>query len=115
MSGVVGGNIENLTLNNDAYRHVLWTNNNMQLVVMSLQPGETIPMETHQDVTQFIKVERGVALIKIGNKSRVMKRACFIIIPPGANHEVINIGSVNLKLYSLYSPPEHPPNTYQLD
>lgn len=109
-------------LNNDNYRYVVHTTEQMQLVLMSLKPGEDIPREIHTGVTQFIKVEQGNATIKLGNSPRedstnefpsedrtfILKEGDAIMIPSGTYHYVLNSGNSDLKLYTIYSPPEHP-------
>lgn len=102
-------NIESATVRNKAYRKVLYTTPNMQLVLMSLAPKAIIPIETHPRLTQFVRVEagRGVAVIR-GRRYR-LSDGVAVIIPPGARHEIRNTsGKDHLKLYTLYSPPEHP-------
>ncbi len=104
-------NIEKETLNNLFYRKVLYTSDNLQLVVMSLKPKEEIPLETHKDIDQFIRVESGEAEVFVEGKKFLLKDDDIIIIPSGKEHKVCNIGSRDLKLYSIYSPPEHPRGT----
>ena len=105
-------NIENLTLVNNNYRKVLYTTPNMQLVVMNIRKGDEIHQETHKNTTQFIRVESG----KGGNKGfktlRLYDGIC-VIVPPNTKHYLKNSGEDDLKLYSIYSPPEH--NINRLD
>jgi mannose-6-phosphate isomerase-like protein (cupin superfamily) len=101
------GNIERETLNNTFYRKVLHTTKNMQLVVMSLNPKEEIGMEVHKKTSQFIRVESGTASAVIGKKKYRLKEDDVIIIPPNTKHNVINTGPEDLKLYTIYTPPEH--------
>lgn len=101
--------IEKETLENEYYRHVLFTTPEMQLTVMTLQPGEDIPEEVHEG-SQFIRVEAGVALVEVNHKSLVLSDNDTIIIPAHQKHYVKSIGIKPLKLYSIYSPPEHPPH-----
>lgn len=105
------GNIERLTLNNNYYRKVLYTTTNMQLVLMSLKPEEEIGFEIHPTTSQFIRVEEGCATAIIEGKRYYLKPNDSIIIPPGASHNVINRGDIELKLYTIYTPPEHPVGT----
>lgn len=107
------GNIEKLTIKNNNYRKVINTTKHSQLVLMSLLPKEEIGEETHPHTTQFIRIEKGHASAHIKNKKYNLKDGDAIVIPPNSNHNIINIGKGKLKLYSIYSPPEHPKNTIQ--
>ncbi len=99
--------IEGLTEENTDFRRVLYTARNMQLVLMALQPGEEIGEEVHEDGDQFFRVEQGEGEILIdGNVSRI-RADMAMIVPAGARHNVKNTGNQPLKLYTLYSPPEH--------
>lgn len=104
-------NIEKETLENDNYRKVLHTGKQMQLVVMSLKPGEDIPMEVHNETNQFFRIEQGEALVKISGEDYNLKEDEVIIVPAGAEHYVKNVGEKDLKLYTIYAPPEHPDGT----
>ena len=110
---VFRGNIEKLTLKNNFYRKVINTTNNMQLVLMSLKPEQEIGMEIHKKTSQFIRVESGKARAIIGTKKYILKAHDAIIIEPNSKHNIINIGDEPLKLYTIYTPPEHPKNTKQ--
>ena len=103
-------NIEKETLKNNNYRKVLYTvKNQMQLVLMSLNPGETIPDEVHPNLSQFMRVESGKGRAIIGNKKYLLKDGITIIIPPGTNHFIKNTSKIDkLKLYSIYSSDHHP-------
>lgn len=101
------GNIEKITIQNNFYRKVLHTTSNMQLVVMTLKPGEEIGLEKHNHTSQFIRLESGNAKAIIGNKKYYLKEGDAIIIPPKTLHNIINNGSENLHLYTIYTPPEH--------
>lgn len=103
-------NIEKATLENTYYRKVLHTTPQMQLVLMSLNQGEDIPLETHSSTTQFIRVEKGTALAMVGKKRMLLDDGDSLIIPPGKKHYISQIGEKPLKLYTIYSPPEHPKN-----
>jgi|SRR3972149_10146649 len=107
------GNIETLTLKNKFYRKVLYTvSHSLQLVVMSLKPQEDIGMEKHPSTSQFIRVEKGKGIAIIKNKLYHLKNGDSIIIPPNTYHNIINTSCKNpLKLYTIYTPPEHPKNT----
>lgn len=116
------GNLENLTIGNDSYRKVLFTDN-LQLVVMMLKPNEEIGREIHNTTTQFIRIEQGEAIVMIGRTSDPQSDKKFvlskndqdtIIIPQGIYHNIINKSNTEpLKLYTIYSPPEHHPKTHQ--
>lgn len=107
-------NIDKLTLDNNAYRKVLKTTCTQQLVVMSLLPGEDIGTEIHPHTTQFIKVVGGECDAILNGHTFHMKEDFAVVIPPGTNHNIINTSKDNkLKLYTIYSPPEHPDNTLQ--
>lgn len=107
--------IERATLENDNYRTVLATTDQMQLVVMTLMRGETIPLETHERTTQFIRVEAGRAMVRAGGKRHLLREGGSILIPPNTPHEVFQRGSEPLRLYTLYAPPEHAPGRIDLD
>ena len=106
MKGFVD-NIERLTVENGDFRRVLYTGRNLQLVLMTLGPGEEIGEEVHDDRDQFFRLEAGEGEVWIdGNRSRV-KDDDAIIVPAGARHNVVNTGDTPLRLYTLYAPPEH--------
>lgn len=107
------GSIEQDTLSNDNYRKVLFTAKNMQLVVMSLKPEEEIGMETHENGAQFVRVEKGSAKIVIGDNTFNAVEDDAVIIPEGTKHNIVNTGDGELKLYLIYSPPEHEDGTIQ--
>jgi len=106
-------NIEKMTLENNAFRNVFDTSDQMQLVFMSLLPGEDIGMEVHPHVTQFIRIEDGIGIAILNGKEYNVGSGSAIFIPAGTWHNVINIGDRDLKLYTLYAPPNHPPETYE--
>ncbi len=99
--------IERATLDNDDYRRVLYTGHHLQLVLMTLQPGEEIGEEVHEGHDQFFRIEQGEGSIVIDGQSRPAQAESGIIVPAGARHNLINTGSEPLKLYTLYGPPEH--------
>ena len=99
--------LEKDTINNTYYRHVIFTAKHMQLVLMSLKPGTNIPEEVHENHDQFIRIEHGNCKIITPEKTVNMGDGDAVIIPAGTKHEVINIGDDILKLYTIYSPPEH--------
>lgn len=100
-------NIEKDSLENNNFRKVLYTTKNTQLVVMSLQPGEEIGAEVH-DVDQFIRCEAGQGKAIVDNKEHELNDGWVIVVPAGANHNIINMSQEKpLKLYTLYAPPHH--------
>jgi mannose-6-phosphate isomerase-like protein (cupin superfamily) len=110
------GNIESETLKNNNFRKVLFTGENEQLVVMSLKPGENIGMEVHPDVDQFIRIEEGEAQAILDGEEHELEDDWAIIISAGTEHDVINTSETeDLKLYTIYSPPEHPDGTIHVD
>ena len=105
-------NIEDETIDNRAYRNVLATSSNLQLVVMSLKPREDIGFEIH-DGDQFIRIESGQAIALVNGERYTLSDGDIIIIPAGARHNIINIDKVPLKLYTIYSPPQHESGTLE--
>ena len=102
------GKIEKETLKNDDFRGVLYTGKFSQLVLMSLKPGEEIGEEVHDDVDQFFRFEEGKGLVIIDDVEHEVKDGVAVVVPSGAKHNVINTSKKNnLKLYTIYSPPEH--------
>lgn len=110
-------NIEEATVQNEAFRTTLWTGSQMQLTVMSIQPGEDIGLEVHNDHDQFLRVERGVGFVQMGSSGDALDFEAniedddAIFIPAGSWHNVTNTGGQPLKLYSIYAPSEHPHGT----
>ncbi len=100
-------NIEKLTEDNDNFRQVLYTGQNLQLVLMALQPGEEIGEETHEDRDQFFRFETGTGEVRIDDVFNKVKADDGVIVPAGAKHNVVNTGSEPLRLYTIYGPPEH--------
>lgn len=109
------GSIEQDTLSNGSYRSVLFTAENMQLVAMSIKPNQEIGMETHEQGGQFIRIEKGKARFIIDGQVWDATDGFAVVIPQGTPHNVINTGKDDLKLYAIYSPPEHPEGTVQKD
>lgn len=102
-------NIEEKTLANNFFREVLFTGKYSQLVVMSLLPNEEIGMEVHQTVDQFFRIEKGQGKVIMNGEEHEIKDGSAIIVPAGTEHNVINTsGTDALKLYTIYSPPNHP-------
>ncbi|MCX8015949.1 MAG: cupin domain-containing protein [Patescibacteria group bacterium] len=101
-------NIEKETLENNNFRKVLYTGRNSQLVLMSLKPKEEIGMEIHTDNDQFFRFEKGEGRVIIDGNEYLVKDGDAIVVPAGAEHNVINISETEeLKLYTIYSPPHH--------
>jgi len=102
------GNIEELTLQNDNFRKVLYTHTHSQLVLMSLQPNEDIGSEVHEDNDQFFRFESGHGHVIIDGNEYEVTDGSAIVVPSGSEHNVINTsGSEALKLYTIYSPAHH--------
>ena len=112
-------NIEEAAERNRNYRRVLWTGKHLQVVLMSIPVGGDIGLEMHPNVDQFIRIEQGHAQVQMGERRdrlnfvRRVSEDDAILIPAGTWHNVINVGFVPLKLYTLYAPPEHPKGTVQ--
>lgn len=106
MKGFVG-DIEDLTETNDDFRRVLYTGKHLQLVLMSLKPGEEIGEEVHETHDQFFRIEKGKGEVLIDGARTKVKSDDAVIVPAGARHNVINTGDKPLRLYTLYGPPEH--------
>lgn len=105
MKGYIA-NIEKETLENTDYRRVLYTAKNSQLVLMNIQPGDEIGEEIH-DLDQFIRLEQGSGKVTIDGTETEIEADWAVVIPAGTRHNVVNTGSEEMKLYSIYSPPEH--------
>lgn len=111
-------NIEKETISNENFRKVINTSDNLQLVLMSLKPGEDIGMEVHDNVDQFFRIEKGQGKAIVGkenSKEYLLTDGSVIIVPKGTFHNIINTGNESLKLYSIYSPPNHPQNRIDLN
>lgn len=106
MQGFVA-DIEKLTVENTDFRRVLYTGKHLQLVLMTLQPGEGIGEEVHDGHDQFFRIESGSGEVRIDGKATPIKDDDAVIVPAGARHNVINTGDAPLTLYTLYGPPEH--------
>ena len=106
-------NINEVTKQNNNFRTALWTGNHLQVTLMSINVGESIGLEMHPDVDQFIRIEQGYGLVQMGNNKNNLnfERKVYddfaIIIPAGKWHNLTNIGNVPIKLYSIYAPPNH--------
>lgn len=109
-------NIENSTVENTNYRTTLWTGKNLQVTLMSIDPGEDIGLEVHVDHDQFLRIEQGQATVQMGpTKDQLQERQAgpsdAVIVPAGTWHNLISKGDEALRLYSIYSPVQHPHGT----
>ncbi len=108
------GDMNRLTLDNDNFRTVVYTGEHTQLTLMHLLPGEEIGWESHHDRDQFLRLEQGKARVEFGSSKDSVDETHEVeddgafIVPAGVWHNVVNIGDDDVRLYSLYSPPEHP-------
>jgi mannose-6-phosphate isomerase-like protein (cupin superfamily) len=106
-----------ITLDNTNFRTVVFTGGHTQLTLMSLAPGEEIGWEAHDHLDQFLRLEQGTARVELGktedgvDETHEVEDDWAFIVPAGVWHNVVNIGEDAVKLYSLYSPPEHPDGT----
>tara|TARA_B100000949_G_C14151039_1_gene394810 strand:- start:254 stop:673 length:420 start_codon:yes stop_codon:yes gene_type:complete len=105
-------NIEELTLQNENFRTAAWTGSNLQMTLMTIQPGEDIGLEVHEDHDQFLRIEQGTARVEMGPTETSLQTwdaedDFAIFVPAGVWHNVVNTGEEPLKLYSIYAPPEH--------
>ena len=99
-------NIEGITVKNEEFRRVLYTARNCQLVVMALKPNEEIGTEVHK-LDQFFRVEQGTGEAMLNGVRTAIRAGFSVVVPAGTNHNIINTGTVPLKLYTLYAPPNH--------
>lgn len=106
MKGYVA-NIEELAFQNDNFRKVLYTGENGQLVLMSLLAGEEIGEEVHDGVDQFLRIEKGAGTAVINGITHEITDGSAVLVPSGATHNIINTGTTEMKLYTLYMPPHH--------
>lgn len=106
MKGFIA-DIEELTTSNTDFRRVLYTGKFLQLVLMTLQPGEEIGEEVHEDHDQFFRIESGSGEVLIDGVRTPIKDDDAVIVPAGARHNVTNTGDQPLTLYTLYGPPDH--------
>ena len=116
MTGWVG-DIERETIDNETFRTVLWTGDHSQLTVMSIPAGEDIGKEVHPDHDQFLRIEQGSGRVEMGPSENEVELTqdvgadWAIVVPAGVWHNVVNTGEGELKVYSIYSPAQHPPGT----
>lgn len=114
-------NIEDETIANTNFRTELWTGKYSQLTVMSIPVGGEIGLEVHPEVDQFLRFEQGKARVEVGdsqdnlNETHEVEDDWAIIVPAGTWHNIINTGDEDLKVYSIYSPPNHPKGTVHKD
>lgn len=106
MQGYVA-DIEKLTEANHNFRQVLYTGSHLQLVLMALEPGQSIGVETHATHDQFFRIEKGKGAVLIDGATHNVKDGDCVIVPAGAEHDLTNTGDEPLRLYTLYGPPEH--------
>lgn len=110
-------NIEDVTKQNDKFRMAKWTGKNLQMTLMSIEPGGEVGLEVHDDHDQFLRVEDGVGFVQMGDAEdsltfeRNVENDDAVLVPAGAWHNITNTGQQPLKLYSIYAPAEHPPGT----
>jgi mannose-6-phosphate isomerase-like protein (cupin superfamily) len=112
-------NIETATIENTNYRTTMWTGNNLQLTLMSIDPGHDIGLEVHDTHDQFLRIEQGLATVSMGpNKDQLQTWQASIsdavFVPAGVWHNLASIGEIPLKVYSIYAPPQHPHGTVHL-
>jgi mannose-6-phosphate isomerase-like protein (cupin superfamily) len=112
-------NIEKATVDNTNYRTTLWTGKNIQLTLMSIEPGKDIGLEVHPDHDQFLRLEQGQATVYMGaDKEQLQTWQASdndaIFVPAGTWHNVVNTGQAALKVYSIYGPPQHPHGTIHI-
>lgn len=112
MKGFVD-DIEVRTEQNRDFRRVLYTGPHVQLVAMSLEPGEEIGAETHEDTDQFFRIEEGEGEVEIDGQVTKIRGSSGIVVPAGARHNVRNTGREAMKLYTIYAPPHHADGTVQ--
>lgn len=110
-------NINEITKQNKNFRTALWAGQHLQITLMSINVGESIGLEMHSNLDQFIRIEQGFGLVQMGdNKNNLnFERKVYddfaIVIPAGKWHNLTNIGNLPIKLYSIYAPPQHPKGT----
>lgn len=109
--------IEELTTQNTTFRTAAWTGSNMQMTLMSIEPGDDIGLEVHHDHDQFLRIEDGSGLVQMGDSKDTLdfeeqvSDDFAVFVPAGKWHNITNTGTTPLKLYSIYAPAEHPHGT----
>nr|WP_251638858.1 cupin domain-containing protein [Sporosarcina sp. NCCP-2716] len=112
-------NIHEAARNNATYRTAVWTGDHLQVTLMSIPPGDDVGLEIHPDTDQFLRIEEGRGLVQMGNSAGQLSYqqeagpGSAILIPAGTWHNVTNIGSGPMRLYSIYAPPHHPFGTIE--
>lgn len=101
-------NVQQLALENNNFRKVLFTNEHSQVVLMSVLPGEDIGREVHKTVDQVLVFVKGAGEAVVGQDTRVIRPGDMFVVPAGTEHDFTNTGNEALKLFTVYSPPEHP-------
>ncbi len=107
-------NIAEATRTNQTFRTAIWTGNNLQVTLMSIMPGDDIGLENHPNTDQFLRIEQGHGFVQMGNRENELDFCAevgpgyAVMVPAGKFHNITNIGTVPLRLYSIYAPPEHP-------
>lgn len=109
-------NIETATIENTNYRTTMWTGNNMQLTLMSIDPGHDIGLEVHDTHDQFLRIEQGLAKVSMGPNENQLQAwqasvSDAVFVPAGSWHNLESVGQMPLKVYSIYAPPQHPHGT----
>jgi mannose-6-phosphate isomerase-like protein (cupin superfamily) len=99
--------IDRLTVDNEDFRRVLYTGKHLQLVLMTLQAGEEIGAEVHEDRDQFFRFEEGQGVVDIDGRENPVQDDFAVIVPAGARHNVRNTSNGALRFYTIYAPPEH--------
>ncbi|MDD3706212.1 MAG: cupin domain-containing protein [Clostridiaceae bacterium] len=110
-------NINEASKQNNNFRTALWTGRHLQVTLMSINVGEDIGLEIHPDIDQFIRIEEGMGIVKMGDRKdkldfqRKVRDDFAFVVPAGTWHNLINTGNIPIKLYSIYAPPQHPRGT----
>lgn len=109
-------NVVTATIENTNYRTTLWTGNNMQLTLMSIDPGHDIGLEVHDTHDQFLRIEQGLATVSMGPSKEQLQTwqasvSDAVFVPAGSWHNLESVGQMPLKVYSIYAPPQHPHGT----
>jgi mannose-6-phosphate isomerase-like protein (cupin superfamily) len=114
-------NIDLATKQNNNYRTALWTGTHFQVTLMSIKVGEDIGLEIHPNIDQFIRIEDGEGIVRMGKSKDNLdfqgriRDGFAIMIPAGTWHNIVNTGNKPLKLYSIYAPPQHPQGVVQVN
>jgi len=109
--------ISKATIANDTYRTVLWTGRKLQVALMSINPGDDIGLEVHPDNDQFLRIEKGIGVVQMGNSrdNLYFQQNVYddyaVLVPAGTWHNITNTGKEPMKIYTIYAPPHHPYGT----